>query len=141
MIFGAFDERGRPYIRGKVAIPRLGASGYVTFLVDTGASSTCIHSRDAGRVGIPFHRLFDSEVSRGIGGGATYFREVAVVSFVDGGMERLYAVDLLIGERGAAMDELPSLLGRDLINRWRMDYDPVNSVLEFTVRSADHTMR
>jgi len=105
MIFGAFDGRGRPCLRGKVAIPRLGARGYVTFLVDTGADSTSIHPRDAGRVGIPFHRLSDSEVSKGIGGGSLYFREVAIVSFVDEGMERLYAVDLLIGEPGAAMDE------------------------------------
>ncbi len=140
MILGAFDERGRPLIRGKIAIPRLGARGYVTFLVDTGADSTCIHPRDASRMGIPFNRLFDSEISTGIGGGSVYFREAAIVSFAEEGMERLYAIDLLIAEPREGNYEFPSLLGRDVLNRWRIVYDPIDSALEILVRSADHTM-
>jgi hypothetical protein len=36
---------------------------------------------------------------------------------------------------------LPSLLGRDVINHWFMEYDPVNARLEFTVRHADYSLR
>lgn len=34
---------------------------------------------------------------------------------------------------------LPSILGRDVLRRWRMVYDEPRSVLSFTVRSADRT--
>jgi hypothetical protein len=33
----------------------------------------------------------------------------------------------------------PSLLGRDVLDRWRMNYDPSRDSLKFTVRSADLT--
>ncbi|MDE2695873.1 MAG: hypothetical protein OXH97_05080 [Chloroflexota bacterium] len=33
--------------------------------------------------------------------------------------------------------DLPSLLGREILDRWRMVYDPEIGVLEFDVRSAD----
>ena len=140
MIFGAFDEDGRPYIRGQLAIPRLGVKGYVTFLVDTGADSTCIHPEDARRVGIPFERLFDAGVSTGIGGNSVYFREPAVMSFTDEKIKRLYAVELLIGEPSDSSNRLPSLLGRNLLNRWRVEYDPTDLSLECIVRSADRTV-
>ena len=36
--------------------------------------------------------------------------------------------------------DLPSLLGRDILDRWRMVYDPEMGLLEFEVRSADLTI-
>ena len=51
-----------------------------------------------------------------------------------------YRLDLHIAQVTAATRTLPSLLGRDVLNRWRMDYDPTRSLLTFTVRTADHTM-
>ncbi len=33
--------------------------------------------------------------------------------------------------------ELPSLLGRDILDRWRMTYCPVDNLLSFEVLSAD----
>ena len=140
MIFGAFDESGRPYIRGQLAIPSLGVKGYVTFLIDTGADSTCIHPEDVRRVGIPLERLSDARVSTGIGGNSVYFREPAVMSFTDERVKRLYVVELLIGEPGESSNKLPSLLGRNILNRWRMEYDPAYSKLEFSVRSADRAV-
>ena len=41
---------------------------------------------------------------------------------------------------GANIYTLPSLLGRDVIDRWRMVYDPQTPLLEFSIRSADLTM-
>ena len=140
MIFGAFDEGGRPFKRGQLAIPHLGGKGHVTFLVDTGADSTCIHPEDAQRVGIPFERLFDAGVSTGIGGSSVYFREPAVMSFTDEKVKRLYAVELLIGEPSESSNRLPSLLGRNILNQWRIDYDPTDLSLECIVRSADRTV-
>ena len=36
--------------------------------------------------------------------------------------------------------DIPSLLGRDILDRWRMVYDPEMGLLEFEVRSADLTI-
>ena len=90
---------------------------------------------------MPFDRLVEANASSGIGGSAVYFREPAVVSFVDEKVKRLYVVDLLIAEPTAANAGFPSLLGRDVLNRWRIVYDPTDSALEVFVRSADHTIR
>ncbi len=104
MISGVFDERGRPYIRGELAIPRLAAKGHITFLVDTGADGAYIHPEDARRVGIPFERLLDADVSTGIGGRAVYFREPAALSFTDEEVTILDVVDLLIAEPSRASE-------------------------------------
>ena len=37
-------------------------------------------------------------------------------------------------------ESLPSLLGRNVINHWYIQYDPANDRLEFTVRHADRTI-
>ncbi len=45
MIIGEFDDRGRPYVEGRVIIPRLNINEIVTFLLDTGADGTCLPTR------------------------------------------------------------------------------------------------
>ncbi len=140
MIAGWFNEVGRPYVEGRVIIPRLRVNHANPFLVDTGADSTCIHPSDAREVGIPFPQLGNRRGSRGIGGMSQYFLEPAIISFEDGNVTRLYAVELLIAEPNESNDGLPSLLGRNIINNWRMVYDPTNGVLEFTARRADRTL-
>ena len=79
--------------------------------------------------------------SRGIGGSSSYYSEPSLLSFADHSETRLYVVGLLIAEPHAANEELPSLLGRDVINHWFMEYDPVNDRLECTVRHADYSLR
>lgn len=110
-------------------------------LIDTGADATCLHPPDAIRAGIPFERLRHRTGFGGIGGSSPYFREQALLLFDDNALTRIYRLDLLIAEPNEFNKTLPSLLGRDVINRWWMDYDPANDRLECTVRSADHTVR
>ena len=50
------------------------------------------------------------------------------------------AVHLLIAEPNESNGTLPSLLGRDVINRWLLEYDPMNDSLECTAHSADFTI-
>ena len=143
MILGEFGPAGQPVVAGYLTLPRLGIARNITFLVDTGAHATCIHPRDGMAAAIPFDQLENPVTSHGVGGPATYFRERAVLEFVDGDAReiRSHGVDVLIAKPAAeplhTMNRLPSLLGRDIIDRWRMVYDRTDGVLEFTVQSAD----
>ena len=141
MIVGRFSSDGRPFVQGRVKIPRLQVDDKVDFLLDTGADSTCLHPDDVTSLRIPVSKLSNLAPSRGVGGASAYYLEDAVLIFTDGGMSRFYAVTLLVA---AAPNEhsrdLPSLLGRNVINNWAVEYDPTNARLECTVRRADYTL-
>ncbi len=139
MILGRFDSRGRPIVECRVRIPRLQVNARILCLLDTGADATYIHQGDAERIGIPFQSLADRVASRGVGGRSAYFQETAFLSFVDGPLVRAYELPLRIAEPDGASTGLPSLLGRNVINHWYMQYDPTNGRLDCTVRHADHT--
>lgn len=140
MIVGYFDPRGRPYAVCRLIIPRLRLSQRVALLVDTGADGTCLHPRDARRIGIPFSELGNRRFSRGVGGRSAYFREPAFLSFRDGDLARVYELELLIADPNESDESLPSLLGRNVINHWHVEYDHSEGRLEFTVRYAGRTI-
>ena len=139
MILGRYDSRGRPILECRVIIPRFQVNHTAPFLLDTGSDFTYLHQDDAEDLGIPFEQLADRGNSRGIGGRSAYFREPAILSFVDGSLARFYRVNLRIAEPNRSSVGLPSLLGRNVINHWYMQYDPANGRLGCTVRYADYT--
>jgi len=69
-------------------------------------------------------------------------RSLAILLFADHAARLRYGyrIDINVARLGDVSDRIPSLLGCDVIRRWRMDYDPTNSRLAFTVRDADFTM-
>lgn len=140
MIIGGFDGRGRPYVECRVVIPRLGTDENVRFLLDTGADNTSLHPLAARRARIPFDQLGNRTGSRGIGGTSSYFREPALLVFDDDSQVRVYEIELRIAEPNESNRTLPSLLGRNVINYWYVQYDPTNARLECEVRYADHTL-
>ena len=127
-------------MEGFLVIPRLEIYGNIRFLLDTGSESTCIHPADSLKLDIPFDRLIALTMSYGIGGSSPYNTELAVLSFVDDVVMQSYRISVDIAEPTTANAFFPSLLGRDVLNRWCMEYDPAHSKLEFTVRSADQTV-
>ena len=142
MIIGILEAVARPYVRCRLALPRFGIVARTMFLVDTGADATYLHPRDGLDIGIPFDLLEGSVTSRGIGGRATYFPEPAILLFSDHAVQQRYGyrINVNIARPGDVGDRLPSLLGRNVIRRWRMDYDPTDGRLEFTVRDADFAL-
>lgn len=140
MIIGELGILGRPYVHCSLALPRLRVviEDFV-FLVDTGADSTYLHPRDGADASVPFDLLQGRSTSRGIGGTASYFPEPAVLLFADEatGQDYGYQISINVAKPGDVSDRIPSLLGRDVIRRWQMDYDPTNSRLAFAVRDAD----
>ena len=47
----------QPYVSAVLGIPRLGVFGAAGFLVDTGASVTCLRPRESSALRLPFDRL------------------------------------------------------------------------------------
>ena len=138
MLRGRFgDTSGRPYMEGHVLLPRLGWSGNVSFIFDTGADTSLLMPLDAQRMGIDY-AMFETKASTlGIGGVAENFIESAYLAFV--GDEALYGygIDLHICKPAEELMTIPSLLGRDIVDRWRVTYDKSALELVAEVISSD----
>ncbi|MCC5997572.1 MAG: aspartyl protease family protein [Thermofilum sp.] len=133
-----FDPRFEPpapFVRVTVDLKSLNIRGTIYFLIDTGASTTVLLDKDVNFLGIDVRRLKRAERDIGGIGGliSTYVVEDASLFFraEDGGVveEKL---QLLVGrhdlsglsyiERALIM-RLPSLLGRDVIYRFKLVCD------------------
>ena len=124
-------------MEGFVLLPRLGWSGNVSFIFDTGADTSLLMPLDAQRMGIDYSML-DNEVSAlGIGGASENFVEPAYLAFVDDEALYGYEIELHICKPADELMSVPSLLGRDIINRWRVTYDKSASELLAEVISSD----
>ena len=124
-------------MEGHVLLPRLGWSGNVSFIFDTGADTSLLMPLDAQRMGINY-AMFENEVpTLGIGGAAENFVESAYLAFV--GDEALYGyeIELHICKPAEELMTVPSLLGRDIIDQWRVTYDKSTSELLAEVVSWD----
>ena len=133
MIAGSFNPDGQPMVRARLVAPRLGVDDRVNFLVDTGAESTCLHPTDGEHIRFPYDELVVSLDSEGVGGSYPYYREYAFVVFSESDNNRFRAFDIVLAvarpeiptpsNPRPVVNRLPSLLGRDVLNRMRMDYD------------------
>ena len=144
MIPGRFgNTTGRPYVNGRLLLSRLNLSANLSFLVDTGADVSTLMPADGLTIGIDYQTLINPTNVGGIGGDASCFRETAVLVFDEPNRNliRFYSITMTILQPQQALMRMPSILGRDILDRWRMSYDPSKSDLKFTVRSADHTTR
>ena len=75
MLRGRFgDTTGRPYLEGRLVIPRLSLESDISFLVDTGADRTVLLTADGQRMGIDYSDLTeDIGPSVGLGGASFNF--------------------------------------------------------------------
>lgn len=135
MITGFFSEIGRPYIYGKVTLPRFGVSVDVPFLLDTGADSSCLHSEDARNLAVPESSLGNEVHAGGVGGTAAYYREPATITFAygSGGIDEVsYNIDLDLSYSDESIG-LPSLLDRDILDDWHIEYSRKRNLLRCTI--------
>ena len=142
MLRGRFDTRtGRPYIEGRLVIPRLNLHGDVSFLIDTGADTSALMPADALRIGLPYAGLTNEREAVGVGGISRSFAEQALVAFTDPGKSLfIYRIEIVIPVATPELQRLPSLLGRDILNQWSMSYNPSRGRLACRVVSADYTL-
>ena len=124
------DTSGRPYLEARIQSPRLGIFGHISFLVDTGADRTTVHPLDGARLSVDYENLVWSASAVGIGGKRVkQAPERALVVFSQPGKALyVYDMDVLIApqDHSATSMRIPSLLGRDILDRWEMRYAPSN---------------
>ena len=143
MIIGYFDERGRPYVQGDIDLPTLGAGGQLSFLLDTGSDKTCLMPRDGRRLGVDYSRITSwPGTASGIGGAVRTARRVSWVYFTEtAGAVRCYRLQLDLLPDIPELAGVPSLLGQDILSRWRTIHEPARGQLHARVNSADFTLR
>ena len=98
---------------------------------------------DGLTIGVDYQALINPTVVGGMGGNAKCFRETAVLALDEPNRNliRCYSITMMIPRAHQDLMRMPSILGRDILDRWRMNYDPSRNGLKFTVRSADHTIQ
>ncbi|HEY3783418.1 MAG TPA: hypothetical protein VGL56_20235 [Fimbriimonadaceae bacterium] len=140
MLKGRFgDTSGRPYLEAKIFLPRLNVSGDISFLVDTGADTCILMPSDGIRLGIDYALLRGNRECQGIGCTIHTFVEKAILVFSDEKAVYTYSVDLDIHALDASLESVPSLLGREVLDRWSMNYNPSKNQLTFAVVTSDAT--
>lgn len=132
---------GRLYVIGRVRLPAIGVDVRVPFEVDTGADFTVISLAHLLRSGVRPGRLplvRSATRIRGITGSLRSYDLPCDLVFEDGDKSHFYEITAGVPDP-KRYGNLPSILGRDVLRRWRMVYDEPRSVLSFTVRSTDRT--
>ena len=131
------NTSGSPYVEARVFFPRLGLRGLVSFLVDTGADRTVFMPADSRKLGIDFRVLRNPAVSDGIGGLAQGHDEQALLNFSDHKYIYSYLLKVHVSVPASHNHRFPSLLGRDILKRWRFIFDPIRNKVTFTPRIWD----
>lgn len=125
---GYLGRFGASYVRAVVIAKSLGIQGAVEFLIDTGASRTTLSDEDALSLGIPYAKLIKLRQGLvGIGGTvATYqLSDVELIFRMGTGdlhTEQLTEVFVTRHSQRHAKRTyvLPSLLGRDVLDRFTL---------------------
>lgn len=102
----------------------------IEFLVDTGASRTTMLDKDAIYLGLDYNKLTKyKENLSGIGGSiSTYVIEDASLILGDAQMDLpvfvgKHPIEKMSKEESIKILRIPSLLGRDVINKFRLIFD------------------
>lgn len=130
-------------IDAHVSIPSIKASGFVTFLIDTGADCTTLTQADGRRLHIDYSRLTTEDHAVGYSGSTSDYLCEGIVTFSEiGVVEYNYKIELRVTKPDSNMPELfviPSLLGRDILNRWKLSFDPAAKTIVADVISCDRS--
>lgn len=118
------------YITAMLSLPKLRLRQRLDLLVDTGATKTTILDRDAQSIGISYSKLARSKLPLlGLGGSVeTYIAKDAELYFrTQRGTEHKEVLTELLVVKHTLRDEnimrIPSVLGRDILNKYRLIYD------------------
>lgn len=138
---GQFMDAARhpyPSIEGRIAIAGMDVAVRTPFLLDTGAEITLLMPKYTAALGIDTGNLTPTpHLVNSVGGDTRIYQVRVSITFADRENLYVYRAELAIAEPGRHNRGLPSLLGRDILNRWRLRYDAPANALEAEVDSAD----
>ncbi|MFH1352924.1 MAG: retropepsin-like aspartic protease [bacterium] len=151
MIVPGFFKDGCAFIRAHLVLSELPLDAVVNFLVDTGASKTVISDKDAIFLKVDYEKLKpSSQKLSGVGGSVdTYIFEDTTLVFKTEADKLEFKFPILFLKHDlTSMNEedrikilrIPSLLGRDILNRFKLIYNPSENKLELEMkqRGADN---
>lgn len=120
----------RPYVDAELLIQSTATSLAIPFLIDTGADDTILHPRDLEQSGghlldTPFDEHPERQRVGGVGGDGYIIPLSARLFFqIEGGADRLWQdCRVWVAQPTATNRRLPSLLGRDLLQFFRLTLD------------------
>lgn len=140
MIVGSFVGRA-PLVTALLQLPTLGVEGEVTFLLDTGTHTSCVLPYDGRRLRVDYSRLVGAlSQTHGLGGSVESVSVPATLVFAeDNGVHRVYDFIIDVMPNTPALQEMPSLLGQDILAHWRLTHSPSERLLQAEVLSAHDT--
>ena len=117
--------------------------GEIPMLVDTGSDITSVMPGSGLLSDTDYSRLTGERTwIRGVSGSIKAVRCQAHILFEeDDGASRIYLVDVVVMPNQRKLRKLPSVVGQDILSRWRVLHDPAAGELLGTVLSADATFR
>lgn len=142
MLVGRFgDTSGRPYIEGRLLLPRLGVAGNISFLLDTGADVSVLMPLDGGKMQLDYTQLSNAVDTIGAGGLCKDYTEPAMIVFSEAGVAlHAYSINLHISSPTPDIMKIPSLLGRDVLDQWKITYDKPHRLLTAEVVTSSVTI-
>jgi len=96
---------------------------------------------DGRRLNVDYAQLTGSIDCRGIGGLSKHFVEQAILAFTDPGKcIYIYYIAVQIASPSPDIADIPSLLGRDILDHWRITYDKASVGLMAEPNSFDQQL-
>ena len=138
MIVGRFKS-GRRYVDATIYLPRFDASADVPLLVDTGADTSLLTPTGLKLFRLDYTGFEGAAECFGIGGVLECFVEPAWVMLSGDKTIYSFAVSLEIAKHRSDLVGIPSLLGRDVLDRVRLYYCSSEGLLTLEPLSPDDT--
>lgn len=92
-------------------------------------------------LGLDYSKLTGTTIIGGVGGFATFHTAKSFFSFVISDIAvYIYSVEVAVAPPDTHYREIPSLLGRDILDKWKMFYYPRGGTLEFEILQSDLEM-
>ncbi len=126
-IDGEIAEYGRPIIPADVNISSINVQGIVDFLVDTGSYRTLLSLPDVKELGINYKILPKGEDAQGVGSSSTKIIQETIVLTFDTDSD---PIQFQFDEMVILMRDIPSLLGRDIIQKFTLTFNDKEVYLE-----------
>jgi hypothetical protein len=141
-IYGTWGPFDAPYVRAILACSSFNIRAPITFLIDSGASRTTILDSDVVRLGIAYLKLERfTQGTTGIGGVVdTFILPEVTLTFRTSNdiyqehFDKIFVLRHSIKDKGTEerIKKLPSLLGRDFINKYELVLNRKSSLVSFT---------